>query len=463
MEKTISQGSKKSPLKPEKARTQGHVRVFVISLGCPKNLIDTEYALGSLGDGCGNIKLCREPKDADIILVNTCSFIEDAVSESIETILEMAQRKRPDQILAVMGCLPLRYGNELEGLLAEVDLFSFHQGPVESGRQIAEFYNRQTAPIKIVHGAATRRIITGRPWQRYVKISEGCSNRCTYCLIPRIRGHMRCRRPKAITDEINRFYEAKVREITLVAQDLTAYETGGLDLASLLDLILSRTKIPWFRLMYLYPQGISERLLRIIGANARICPYLDMPVQHASSRVLRAMGRTYDSSTLEHTMGTIRHHLPDFSLRTTVMVGFPGETKDDFEILKAFIKRWRFHHLGCFTYSDEEDAPSFRLNEKVPSETAERRKAEIMAIQAEISRDINSGFANRTLDVLVEGTCEETDLLLCGRTGFQAPEIDGVTYINDGTAMPGQIVQVRISESHTYDLVGKVVSGTISE
>jgi ribosomal protein S12 methylthiotransferase len=458
MEKTVLHASERSLLKPEKARAHGPARVFVISLGCPKNLIDTEYALGGLGDMFGGLNFCREPEDADIILVNTCSFIEDAVSESIETILEAAERKRPGQVLAVMGCLPFRYGNELKELLPEVDLFSFHQEPGESGRRIAEFYKRQNTPIKTARCADLQRIITGRPWQQYVKISEGCSNRCTYCLIPWIRGRLRCRRPGAITGEINRFYQTGVREITLVAQDLTAYETDGIDLASLLDLILRKTKVPWFRLMYLYPEGISEKLLRIIETSERICPYLDMPVQHASSSMLRAMGRTYDSSALEQTMEAIRQYLPDFSLRTTVMVGFPGETKEDFEILKAFIKKWRFHHLGCFTYSDEEDAPSFNLKNKVPMETAKRRKAEIMDIQADISAKLNSDFVGQILNVLVEGACEETDLLLCGRTGFQSPEIDGVTYINDGTASPGQIVPVRISESHTYDLVGKIVS-----
>ncbi len=432
-------------------------KVFVISLGCPKNLIDTEYALGGIKSALGGLAFCQVQAEADIILVNTCSFIEDAVSESIETILEAAEGKREGQILGVMGCLPLRYGHQIERLLPEVDVFLFEQDASEAGRQIANVFMDKEAPLGAGTRLGTSRLSTGRPWQQYVKISEGCSNRCTYCLIPKIRGRLRCRDPESLVAEINRLGESGAREITLVAQDLTAYQWNHTDLASLLELFLKKTKIPWFRLMYLYPPGITQRLLKVIRENERICPYLDIPIQHASTGVLRAMGRGYGLSGLEKTMEAIRRFLPDVSLRTTVMVGFPGETEKDFLILREFIERWRFHHLGCFAYSDEEEAPSFLLRGKVPAEIAKERKAELMALQAGISEEINASFRGRVLDVLVDGPCQETELLLCARSGFQAPEVDGLTYINRGEAISGQMARVRITQSHRYDLVGEIV------
>jgi len=452
--------STRSPSNPDMLRAERPVRMFVISLGCPKNLVDTEYILGGIKGRLARISFCNTLEDADIILVNTCAFIEEAVSESIEVILEVGGRKQDGQMLAVSGCLPLRYGREIETLLPEVDLFSYDIDPYRSAMAIAARYQGLEAGTLIQQGLHGPRICTGRPWHQYVKISEGCSNRCTYCLIPRIRGRFRCRPPQEIIEEINRLYSEGAREITLVAQDLTAYSAGGMALPGLLELILRETDIPRLRLMYLYPDGVSGDLLQVMHDTTRICSYMDMPVQHASSRILRAMGRKYSAEKLEETMSSIRKALPGISLRTTVMVGFPGETKEDFAVLKEFVKRWRFHHLGCFAYSDEEDAPSSRLPGKIDPETAARRKAEIMELQAEISTDINASMVGKVLDVLIEGACEETDLLICGRTEFQAPEIDGLTYINDGNdgmAEPGDIAKVKITESHTYDLVGAVL------
>ncbi len=457
MRKIASEVSRKSHSRAEKVLAEAPVRVFVISLGCPKNLIDTEYALAALEADMGEIRFCDRQEEADLILVNTCSFIEEAVSESVDAILEVAQRKGAGQFLAVMGCLPLRYKEELVDLLPEVDQFSFYLSPHETARLIATALKKKVPAIGTTSPEAySPRISTGRPWQQYVKISEGCSNRCTYCLIPKIRGPIKCRPPEEIVDEINVLYEAGAKEITLVAQDLTAYQSGQRDLASFLELLLERTSIPWFRLMYLYPHGINERLLRIIKDSNRICPYLDMPIQHASSNILRAMGRKYDQLHLEKTLELIREYLPEISLRTTVMVGFPGETEEDFIELRNFIERWRFHHLGCFAYSDEEDAPSFGLKEKVPAQIGKERRDEIMALQAHISAEINASFVGQTIDVLIDGLCEETDLLLCGRSRFQAPEVDGQVYINRGSATPGSIVGVKITRSHNYDLVGEV-------
>jgi len=428
----------------------------VVSLGCPKNLIDTEDVLGNLDALLGGLEFSHEQDQADIILVNTCAFIEEAVSESLEAILELAAGKRPDQVLVVMGCLPLRYERELEDLLPEVDFFSFHLRPEASARALAEFLVQKDIRDNVPTPATGRRITSGRPWQQYVKISEGCSNRCTYCLIPEIRGRMQCRPPRDIVQEVNILSQAGAMEITLVAQDLTAYQWGRFDLASLLRLLLAETDVPWFRLMYLYPSGITPGLLDVLGDSRRICPYMDMPVQHASSRILKSMGRAYDMSMLNAIMERIGRVLPDIAMRTTVMVGFPGETEEDFSILCDFLERWRFHHLGCFVYSDEEDAPSFHLKDKVLPEIAKERKEEIMAMQVHISAERNAAVVGQTIDVLVDGFCEETDLLLCGKSRFQAPEVDGLTYINKGIAEPGQIVKVKITQSHTYDLVGEI-------
>ena len=458
MKKIASPESKKSPSRPDTA-CPNRARVFVVSLGCPKNLIDTEYALGSLGARAGGLEFCKDQDQADIILVNTCSFIEEAVSESIEAILQAAQGKRPGQILAVMGCLPLRYRKELKELLPEVDIFSFSQDPVETGQIFSSCLGSVSSARAISSAETINRISTGMPWQKYVKISDGCSNRCTYCLIPSIKGRMVCRKPGLIAEEINMLCEAGAKEITLVAQDLSAYEMDGLDLASLVEFLLRETDVPWLRLMYLYPGGLDDRLLDLMDHNDRLCPYVDMPIQHASSSVLRSMGRNYDQDLLEQTIGRIKNFLPQVSIRTTVMTGFPGETEEDFETLRDFIERWKFHHLGCFTYSDEEDAPSRHLKHKVPPEVARERKEELMSLQARISAGINAGFQNQVLDILLEGLCQETNLLLCGRTRFQAPEVDGLTYINSGEAQAGQIVKVKITETHTYDLVGEVLQG----
>ncbi len=436
--------------------------VHVISLGCPKNFVDTEGILGAMGLLCHGLRIVDDPAAARLLVVNTCAFIEPAVSESVETIIGLGETKKEGQILAVTGCLVWRYGREkLKELLPEVDLFLDIRDPLKRGSFIASMVgccdcSGAEAGFSRVAGS-TVRFLASHPWQRYLKIAEGCSNRCTYCLIPKIRGPLQCRSPESVLEEARVLEEQGAREITLVAQDLTAYNYSGEELTDLLEKLIANTSVPWFRLLYLYPERLSEGLIRLIAREPRICPYLDIPIQHASPRILHAMGRSYDPARLYELVEMVRDSLPDVAIRSTVITGFPGETDQDFHLLTEAIQRLAFDHLGCFVYWDEEGAAASRLPDKVPVELAEERREHIMELQAEISMERNRRFRNRILQVLVDGPCEETDLLLCGRSRFQAPEIDGQVYINSGVATPGEIARVKITESHQYDLIGHII------
>ncbi|RKX60282.1 MAG: 30S ribosomal protein S12 methylthiotransferase RimO [Thermodesulfobacteriota bacterium] len=428
------------------------MKVFAISLGCPKNTIDTEVALGSLGSTNSGLKLTNNPQEADLLIVNTCGFIEEAVSESIDTILAVAKEKTASQVLVVMGCMVQRYGDDLKKELPEVDIFLGTGSP----QSLVTLIEDQTVQHQVQ--SPDPRVLTTPPWRTYVKISEGCSNRCTYCLIPMLRGKEMSRPIAEIVSEVNSLATKGVKEITLVAQDLTAYRDDEKTLPDLLEALAGKTNLPWFRLLYLHPGKVNIRLLETIASNTAICPYLDIPIQHASTNILRSMGRKYDIKVIEDLMSWISKLLPHAAVRTTVMVGFPGETEEDFQKLRSFVEKWEFEHLGCFVYSDEKECMANKLPGKVSPETAMARKDEIMNIQAGISMAKNSDMVGRVEQVLVEGISSETELLLVGRTRHQAPEIDGIVYINEGTADCGEIVSVKITDSHIYDLVGKIIT-----
>jgi ribosomal protein S12 methylthiotransferase len=428
------------------------MKVFVISLGCPKNTIDTEVALGSLSSTNSGLKLTNNPQEADLLIINTCGFIEEAVSESIDTILAVAKEKTDRQVLVVMGCMVQRYGDDLKKELPEVDIFLGTGSP----QSLATLIKDRTTQYQQLRSSC-HRVLTTPPWRAYVKISEGCSNRCTYCLIPMLRGKEISRPIEEIVSEVNSLAVKGVKEITMVAQDLTAYRSGEKTLSDLLEALGRQTDLPWLRLLYLHPGKVNIRLLETIAADTAICPYLDIPIQHASTDILRSMGRRYDSKTLDDLMSRISNLLPHASVRTTVMVGFPGETEDDFQKLRDFVEKWEFEHLGCFVYSDEKECAANKLPGKVSTETALARKDEIMNIQARISGYKNLDMVGRVEQVLVEGVSSETELLLVGRTRHQAPEIDGMVYINKGTACFGDMVPVKITGSHVYDLIGKII------
>lgn len=441
--------------------------LYMTSLGCPKNLIDSEVMLAALErDG---YTVVEQPEEASLLLVNTCGFIRPAVEEAIDEILEMAAYKEddPGKRLVVTGCMVQRYGRALITELPEVDLFIGLDDFPRIDRLLGDLTD--SGQIVTVPGPATllvdsrlaRRVST--PWFRsYLKITEGCDNRCAYCMIPSIRGALRSRSVEDLVIEAGALARDGVRELSLIAQDLTAYgnDLGRQDdLVRLLSSLLEQTDIPWFRLLYLYPSGISGALLELMAAQPRILPYLDIPFQHITDRVLRRMNRHYDQAVLDALIARIRRYLPDCAIRTTLMVGFPGETRADVESLIQTLQTWQLDHVGVFQYQDEEGSPAAGLSDKVAEAEKEERYGRVMATQAAISEQRLGRFVGRVEPVLIEGLSRESDLLLEGRTRFQAPEIDGCVYVTSGRMNPGDIVEVRITEAHTYDLVGEAASG----
>ena len=445
-------------------------KLYLLSLGCPKNLVDSEVMLGYL-EGQGYL-VCDAPERADLLVVNTCGFIQSAVEEAIDEILSLSLYKEEDprKLLVVTGCLVQRYGQTLKDELPEVDLFigteGFHDIAARIGRLIEGKRDPElilAPPVYLMESSTPRRIST--PVHRaYLKITEGCINRCSYCLIPALRGRLRSRTIADLLTEANRLAAAGVQELTLVAQDLTAY---GLDLAengkpNLLDLLknlLTHADIPWIRLLYMHPARVNMALLQLMADNPRILPYFDIPLQHVSNRILNAMKRPYTKRQALDLIANIRNLLPRQAIRTSFMVGFPGEKEKDVEELAEFMTNIRLDHVGIFTYSNEEGCAAAQLPEQCDEKIKEERRNLLMEIQAEISLRKNSALVGKREIVLVEGLSAETDLLLEGRTIFQAPDVDGRIYINEGQCAAGDFVWVEFTEAHTYDLVGRIVAG----
>lgn len=437
----------------------------LVSLGCAKNLVDSEVMLGILQQNCWD--LVGDPADADVLIVNTCGFIQPAVEEAIEVILEMGRYKAddPDKFLVVTGCLVQRYSDELSHDLLEVDLFVGTEGVPDIAQLLGKLVSeeqkdRSVCPDRFLMNASLPRTLSTPFFRSSVKITEGCNNRCTYCMIPSIRGDLRSRTISDIVTELKQLEAGGVREISLIAQDLTAYGNDldtNTNLINLLSAILKETTIPWLRLMYLYPSGVSADLYQLMHSESRILPYMDIPFQHVSDTILRAMHRRYGYDDLCRFIDKIREVVPDIALRTTMMVGFPGETEEDVLQMEEFLRQYRIDHVGVFSYTNEEGALSEFYEKQLSDEVKQERMQRIMALQAGISSEILHKYVGRTVPVLVEGLSQETDLLLEGRTVYQAPDIDGCVYINDGTASPGDIVQVLITEAQIYDLVGGIV------
>ncbi|MBM9536831.1 30S ribosomal protein S12 methylthiotransferase RimO [Desulfobulbus alkaliphilus] len=444
--------------------------LYLVSLGCPKNLVDSEVMLAALErDGYETVE---QPEDASVLLVNTCGFIQPAVEEAIDVILELAACKElnPAVRLVVTGCMVQRYGRSLLDELPEVDLFV----GLDDFPRINQMLAAPAAPSNltvnpggatyVMDSSVTRRIAT--PFFRsYLKITEGCDNRCAYCMIPSIRGRLRSRTKSDLLVETKALERSGVLELSLIAQDLTAYgtdRTGEKDLVNLLSVLLKETGIPWFRLLYLYPASVTDDLLQLMAEQKRLLPYLDIPFQHVSDPVLTRMNRHYDRTSLDDLIDRVRRYLPGCALRTTLMVGFPGETEQDVDLMAEALLAWRLEHVGVFQYQDEEGSPAATFSGKVAEEAKVDRYQRIMGVQAAISAELQQRYVGGVEPVLIEGVSEESDLLLEGRTRFQAPEIDGCVYITAGEVRPGDIVAVRITEAHTYDLVGEVISKKIN-
>lgn len=437
----------------------------LVSLGCAKNLVDSEVMLGLLQEG--GWEMTPNPEEANVLLVNTCGFIQPAVEEAIEVILEMESYKEADtsKFLVVTGCLVQRYKASLENELNEVDLFIGTEGVanilqllnnlVEGAQQ-----EKTHLPDRFLMDASYARTLSTPFFRSSVKITEGCNNRCTYCMIPSIRGDLRSRGIDDIITELQNLEQNGVQEISLIAQDLTAYGNdldSETNLPSLLSHILKQTAIPWIRLMYLYPSGVGDALLALMKSESRILPYMDIPFQHVSGPVLKRMHRRYGYDDLLQFIEKVRQAVPDIALRSTMMVGFPGETEEDVRKLEHFLREYRLDHVGVFSYTNEEGALSEFYENQVPEELKEERRTRILTLQAGVSEEILQKYVGQTIPVLVEGLSRETDLLLEGRTVYQAPDIDGCVLINDGNANPGDIVQVQITEAQVYDLVGGIV------
>jgi ribosomal protein S12 methylthiotransferase len=438
---------------------------YLVSLGCAKNRVDSEVILGALL--AAGYQPEKDPLKAHLLVVNTCSFIESAVQESIDTILEMAQAKERGAcpLLVVTGCLPQRYGKKLARALPEVDLFlgtgNFRRLPLLLSRhQPGDPQEIHLDPPRFLMDAGTPRELSGPSYSAYLKIAEGCSNRCSFCTIPAIRGPYRSRALDDLLREAKWLASRGVRELNLVAQDTTAYgeDLGATPrLADLLEALAQTGFFPWIRVLYAHPQRITERLLEVMGSHPSLCPYLDIPFQHASERVLRAMGRSGSATEFLKLLDSIRGKLPGAILRTTVMVGFPGETEADFQELHEFAREARFQRLGIFPYSPEKGTAAARLGDPVPERAKTRRLRKLVALQERISLLYHRDLVGTTQPVLIEGTSSETDLLLEGRLPSQAPEVDGRVLINRGFGLVGKIMPVRLTEAHAHDLVGEIV------
>jgi ribosomal protein S12 methylthiotransferase len=431
------------------------------TLGCPKNRVDSEVMLGTLG--ARGYTLVERPEDASVIVVNTCAFIGPAKQESVDTILELAELKKSGRCntLVVTGCLSQRYGPELAKEMPEVDHFLGTGAYVQIGDLLAaEAAPRQVIPDPdYVHDARTPKVNSSPKWTAYLKISEGCDNACAFCIIPTLRGAQRSRPIDDLVAEARTLAASGVRELNLVAQDLTAYGhdlPGRPQLHQLLE-ALCTVDVRWIRLHYAYPRVFPDALIEVMAREPKIAKYLDMPLQHASDRLLRSMRRGRDSAFLISLLAKLRARIPGLTFRTSLIAGLPGETEEDFALLKEFVRTQRFERMGCFQYSDEEGTAAYDFSDKVPQKVIERRWREVMAVQKRINREQNRALIGKRLEVLVEGPSPESEHLLVGRHEGQAPDIDGVVYINDGFGYPGEFVTVEVTEAHDYDLVGRVV------
>ena len=481
--------SKRAERRPQK--------VGFVSLGCPKNLVDSEVMMGMLARA--GAELTRRAEEADVIVVNTCSFIDSAQQESVNTILEMAGHKAAGRAkrLVVAGCLVERFRDQIRKDIPEVDavvgtgelvnilsatgiaqaqpqpdsplvvLNSRPEGDARAaqGRFSRESWDGAIADLpNYLYDEDTPRILATPGHMAYIKIAEGCDHPCTFCIIPQLRGQFRSRRFESVIAEAERLARSGVREITLIGQDTTCYgEDFGLKggLALLLEKLAGIDDLRWVRFLYAYPNKITGKLLETIASHEKICSYMDVPLQHASATVLKRMKRGGGADVFLKSIQKMRRVIPDVTLRTSFIVGFPGETEKEFEELCGFVREAQFDWMGAFSYSDQDGARAYDLEKKLSPREIERRRKHLMAIQRQISKKKKKALVGRTFDLLLEGESEETELLLEGRTPMHAPEIDGKVFVNefpeDVDPKPGQFYRCEITEAHDYDLVARII------
>ncbi|EEA85131.1 30S ribosomal protein S12 methylthiotransferase RimO [Peptacetobacter hiranonis] len=439
------------------------LKIALESLGCSKNLMDAEIMTGILKEK--GYEFVEEFAEADIIIVNTCGFIRDAKQESIDTIVELSQLKEFGKLkyLIVTGCLAQRYADELLEEIPEIDAIvgtgnfmniSEIIDRLESEKNVTEIGN-----IEFAFDETLPRYVSTPEHMAYLKIGEGCSNHCTYCIIPKLRGKYRSRKIEDIVEEAKTLAAEGVKELVVIAQDTTRYGEdlyGEAKLAELLEELAGIEGIKWIRIMYSYPESITEKLIDVIAAHDNICSYFDMPIQHASNRVLKRMNRRTSKEDIRNKVEMIRSKIPDAVIRTTVIVGFPGETEEDLEELIEFMKEIKFDRLGAFAYSREEDTPADRMDGHMDEEIKEERRDRVMMVQQAISEEINQKREDKVFEVLIEEEAEEG--VYVGRTQGDAEEIDSVVYVNSDEELEiGSFVNVYITEAMEYDLIGDVV------
>ncbi len=493
---TVSGSAKSSRTNPsENPSSSRPQKVGFVSLGCPKNLVDSEVMMGLLSRA--GAELTRRAEDADVIVVNTCSFIDSAQQESVNTILEMAGHKTAGRAkkLIVAGCLVERFRDQIRKDIPEVDavigtgelekilsatgvalapqdnspfviLGSRPEGDARAaqGRFSRESWDGAVSDLpNYLYDDATPRVLATPRHMAYIKIAEGCDHPCTFCIIPQLRGQFRSRRFESVIAEAEHLAQSGVREITLIGQDTTCYgEDFGLKdgLALLLEKLAAIEDLRWIRFLYAYPNKITGKLLETIAAHDKICSYMDVPLQHASASVLKRMKRGGGAEVFLRSIEKMRRTIPDLTLRTSFIVGFPGETEKEFLELCEFVREARFDWMGAFSYSDQEGAGAYGLEKKLSPREIERRRKHLMSIQRQISKKKKKALVGREFDLLLEGESEESDLLLEGRTSMHAPEIDGKVFVNDFpedlNPEPGRFYRCEITESHDYDLVARI-------
>ena len=435
------------------------MKVGFVSLGCSKNLVDTEKTIGIFK--ANEYEIVNYPEKAEVIIINTCGFIESAKEEAINTILEMAEyKKQKCKYLIVIGCLVERYKEELEKAIPEVDLFVKYSEYNTLWEQIENLLgdNKSKDKYKEFEKIEDRVISTGENFA-YLKIADGCSNRCTYCAIPYIRGPQISRKMENIIKEAKKLVEAGYKELIVIAQDTTKY---GIDiygkpmLAELLKELSKIQKLHWIRFLYAYPETINDELIKVIKENSKICKYFDIPIQHISDTVLKRMNRQSNGKTIRNLIQKLRKEIPDVVIRTTVMVGFPGETKEDFEELYEFLKEAKFDKLGCFAYSKEDGTPAANIKDQIHPMTKKSRYNKIMSLQQEISNENLKKQIGRKIEILIEEKSFDGKTYV-GRTYMDVPEIDGIVYLNtDKELKTGEFTTGEIIDVSNYDLICKL-------
>lgn len=440
------------------------MNVLFISLGCDKNLVDSEVMIGLLADR--GYQMTDDETQADVIVINTCCFIHDAKEESIQTILEMAEYKKTGTLkaLIVTGCLAQRYQEEILEEIPEVDEVlgtTSYDKIVDAIQEALEGKSGvRIEDIDALPLPDTKRLVTTGGHFAYLKIAEGCDKHCTYCIIPKIRGNYRSVPMERLVKEARDLAEDGVKELILVAQETTIYGTdlyGEKSLHRLLRELCKIDGIRWIRILYCYPEEIDDHLIQVMKEEPKICHYLDLPIQHASTEILRRMGRRTSREDLEEIIGKLRREIPDIAIRTTLITGFPGETKEQHEELMDFVDQMEFDRLGVFTYSPEEGTPAAQMEDQIPEEVKEDRQAELMELQQEIAFDLAEDMIGREVLVMIEGKVADENAYV-GRTYKDAPNVDGLIFVNtDEELMSGDFARVKVTGAAEYDLIGELM------